>query len=301
MPFHASPPAQVAELVDALVSGTSAARRGGSSPFLDLNRSILRGEVSSIAPSPWFSTKVAEFGVALSEFGRDEAEEVIILTRNTRGPLSGSRKVYREPIDYSDTGQTRHWREELRAVNAFLAQADIDFLDDGLRPRIDPFDRVMRRRFLILPDQESRFDQGGRLFGGFWQTLKSERRRHIRIDGEPVAVLDYGSMFTRLAYAEIGATPPEGDLYAIPGLQGYRSGVKLAMNTLLFDGGPRRSWPSEVGVGVGDDDAATDAGSEAASFQARLPGGWEWPRPRTPFLEFTQHSSRHGVAVLGID
>jgi hypothetical protein len=141
--------------------------------FLDLNRSILRGEVSSIAPTPWFSTKVAEYGVALSEFGRDEAEEVIILTRNTRAPLSGSRKVYREPIDYSDTGQTRHWREELRAVNAFLAQADIDFLDDGLRPHVDPFDRVMRRRFLILPDQESRFDQGGRLFGGFWQTLKS--------------------------------------------------------------------------------------------------------------------------------
>ena len=245
--------------------------------FLDLNRSILRGEVSSIAPSPWFSAKVAEFGVALSDFGRDEAEEVIILTRNTREPINGSgtgsRKVHREPVDYSDTPQTYGWREDLRGLNDFLAQANIDFLDDGLRPRVDPFERMMRRRFLILRDQEVRFDQGGRLFGGFWQTLKSNRRQHIRIEGERVAVLDYGSMFTRLAYAEIGATPPQGDLYAIPGLEGYRSGVKLAMNTLLFDGGPRRSWPSEVGVGVGDDDDATDAHSEAASFQARLPKG----------------------------
>jgi hypothetical protein len=34
--------AQVAELVDALVSGTSAARRGGSSPLLGTNRDTNR-------------------------------------------------------------------------------------------------------------------------------------------------------------------------------------------------------------------------------------------------------------------
>jgi hypothetical protein len=82
---------------------------------------------------------------------------------------------------------------------------------------------------VLLTYQATRFDQGGRLYGGFWQNLKTERRRNIRINGEPVAVLDYGSMFTRLAYAEVGAVPPEGDLYVIPGLEGYRSGVKLAM------------------------------------------------------------------------
>jgi hypothetical protein len=69
-------------------------------------RNRFRQQPSSLerSSSPWFSAKVAEFGVALSDFGRDEAEEVIILTRNTREPLNGSRKVYREPINYSDTG-----------------------------------------------------------------------------------------------------------------------------------------------------------------------------------------------------
>ena len=162
---------------------------------------------------------------------------------------------------------------------------DIDFLDDGLEPRIDPFDRTVRRRFLIVPGQGQRFDQGGRLFGGFWQTLKSERRRHIRINSEPVVVLDYGSMFTRLAYAEVGATPPNGDLYAIPGLEGYRSGVKMAMNCFLFDGGPRRSWPSALGVGVGDDDeVAADPCSAAARFDARLPKGWGVGKTRKAIL-----------------
>src|ERR1700682_120306 len=36
-PKHPTPRAQMAELVDALVSGTSAARRGGSSPLLGTN------------------------------------------------------------------------------------------------------------------------------------------------------------------------------------------------------------------------------------------------------------------------
>ncbi|MDH4981871.1 hypothetical protein [Hyphomicrobium sp. D-2] len=79
-------------------------------------------------------------------------------------------------------------------------------------------------------------------------------------------------MFTRLAYAELGVPAPPGDLYAIPGYENYRSGIKLAMNCLLFDGGPRRSWPTGLGIGVGDDvDAADDSQSEAARYEARLP------------------------------
>jgi hypothetical protein len=46
------------------------------------------------------------------------------------------------------------------------------------------------------------------------------------------------------------------------------------MNCFLFDGGPRRSWPSELGIGVGDDvEAAANPTSPAAVFEARLPEG----------------------------
>ena len=63
-----------------------------------------------------------------------------------------------------------------------------------------------------------RFDLGGRLFGGWWQSLEKQRRRSIRLDGEPIAELDFAAMFLRLAYLEVGESPPEGDLYAaVPG------------------------------------------------------------------------------------
>ncbi|WP_127075808.1 hypothetical protein [Rhodomicrobium lacus] len=243
---------------------------------------VRRGEASSIEPTAWFARKVEEFGVTLGDFGRDVAEELVHLTRNTR---TSSESKIREPIEYEDDALTTLHRENLLSLNLFLKKADIDFLDDGGEPRVDPFDRTLRRRFVILKDQEPRFDQGGRLYGGFWQNLKSARRRQVRIDGEPVAVLDYRSMFTRLAYCELGATPPDGDLYAIPGAEGYRSGIKLAMNCFLFDGGPRLSWPAELGVGVGSDqEAIDDPEGRAAGFEARLPAGWTVGRTKQAIL-----------------
>jgi len=256
--------------------------------ILNIEGSRERGEVSSMAPTSSFSRRVVEQGVQLADFGRHSTEEVIFLTRNTRPAPSdfgdGDRTVHREPIDYVDTPSTVRYREALRTLNAFLADAQISF-DGDPDTQVNPFDRTLRRRFTILANQEERFDQNGRLFGGFWQTLSKASRRAIRINGEEVAELDYRSMFSRLAYADVGATPPDGDLYAIPELTGYRSGVKMAMNMMLFDNAPRRSWPKELGVGVGADaDAAADSTSAAAQYEARLPEGWTVKRTKEAIL-----------------
>jgi hypothetical protein len=80
--------------------------------------------------------------------------------------------------------------------------------------------------------------------GGFWMNLKKERRANIRINGEPIADLDFKNMFARLAYASVGQEPPEGDLYDVSGfLEGYdntnkdhRDGIKQAFNSLLNGG-----------------------------------------------------------------
>lgn len=256
--------------------------------FLDVQSpSVMRGEVSSIAPSDWFAGKVREAKVSLEDFGRHEAEELILLKRTTRRSLGyGKSELTREPINYSDTEQTRKYRSDLRSLNAFLASARIEFLNDGLEPRIDPFDRMLRRHFIVHSTDKHRFDRGGRMFGGFWQNIKSERRRNIRICGEEVAVLDYSSMFTRLAYAKLNISPPSGDLYEILGLEKHRSGVKLVMNTFLFDGGVRQKWPSALGFDMEDDHDAADGNldDEGAEFEARLPKGWTVKRTREAIL-----------------
>ena len=246
----------------------------------------MRGEVSSIAPTRAFAERVRELGVSLDDFGRDEHEEVLVLTRN-----AGTQAApIKDRVEYKDTAQTIALRNEVRKVNAFLATANLAFIADGLIPNVDPRDRLLKRRFVLLKgDKAVRWDRGGRLFGdAFWLTLASGRRPNIRIDCETVADLDFSSMFARLAYGHLRVEPPSGDLYAIAGLEGYRSGVKLAFNVLLFDGkGQRRKWPGVMGIGLGNDaEAKRDPSSRAAQCDGLLPAGWEDPkRLRQAILE----------------
>jgi hypothetical protein len=217
-------------------------------PVLDLTIGQRRLNTSSIAPTAWFRKRVDEAGVTVEDFGRDEHQEVIILNKTTRsegwteeGTWEPQRAVERR--DYTDTSTTEAFCAQVRKLNAVLEAADIVFVDDGLLPAVDPLKRRLFRYFSVTDDEE-RFDKGGRLFGGFWINLKRARRSNIRINGEPIADLDYKNMFARLAYARVGHEPPEGDLYDLTGLlEGYdrtnedhRDGVKQSFNSLLNGG-----------------------------------------------------------------
>ncbi|WP_321335006.1 hypothetical protein [Breoghania sp.] len=156
-------------------------------------------------------------------------------------------------------------RAEVRVFNAWLARADIDY--DG-PDMIDTDDRLLRRRFNLPPRVEDPcLRYGGRLFGGFWQTMKRSLRGHIRIDGEPIAELDYGQILPRLAYASVGAEPPPGDLYDLdlPGPSDVqRCVLKKAFNTLLFSARRLRAWPLEIA------DALPDLGPDNPVSVARF-------------------------------
>jgi hypothetical protein len=227
-----------------------------------------RGVASSVAPTERLSMMVQEAGVTLADFGRLLNEEVISLSRKRKIGDWRESRIERDWIDYTDTAETNAMRDDMRRVNAWLERASITFVDDGAEP-VDVHDRTLRRLFVIHEGDPlgQRFDLSGRLFGGFWQSLQRERRSGIRIDGEPVATLDYSSMFARLAYARKGVQPPAGDLYAIPGLEGYRDAVKLGVNALLFDQQTRRQWP------------------KTEEPEQRLPSGWTLTRFRNSLIE----------------
>jgi hypothetical protein len=104
---------------------------------------------------------------------------------------------------------------------------------------VDTLDRRLRRIFT-----RGSFETGGRLFGGFWQPIKSAERLYgLRIDGRPVAYLDFGQMTARIAYGMVGAPLPSGDLYNVAGLEPFRDGVKKLMNALFFADRPLQRKP----------------------------------------------------------
>ena len=212
--------------------------------LLEWRWSFQRGVASSVAPTVRLAEMIREAGVTLEDFGRLANEEVIRLSRKRKIGDWRESRIEREWIDYTDTPETNAMRDNMRRINAWLERVSITFVDNGVEP-VDVHDRTLRRLFVIHEGDllGQRFDLSGRLFGGFWQGLQRERRSGIRIDGEPVATLDYSSMFARLAYASRGVQPPIGDLYAMPGLEGRRAAVKLGVNALLFDQHERRQWP----------------------------------------------------------
>ena len=96
-------------------------------------------------------------------------------------------------------------RTELRSINEGLERANIstDLQTQNTK------NRRLRRIF-----NNSDFGEGGRLYWGFWQTMKSEERlEHILIDDDFCCELDYGQMSLAILYGLTDNVPPDGDLY----------------------------------------------------------------------------------------
>ena len=169
---------------------------------------------------------IKQHNVTLEDLGVGSADEIIILKRPRRGHWDEG-----ERVDYKDTDTTRRYRDELQSINAWLASADIRFDATAYDQPVNVEARQLRRIFTL-----GRFDSGGRLFGGFWQTLsKDVRRRGISIEGETVVGLDYSQVNPLLAYHIAQAVPPSGDAYTLHGLEENRDGVKKIFNAMLFN------------------------------------------------------------------
>jgi hypothetical protein len=177
-------------------------------------------------------------------FRREEEPEVIVLKPEKDDDGST------HPLDYEDTRDTKRWRREVRAINTWLAAAPITVIEgdhriirlDRNRQPIEPYRRTLRRVF-----NNEDWNAGGRLFDGFWMTMKrTERFGSIRIAGEGIANVDYNSLFPRMAYARTQAEQPDDDLYDVTGNGTCRDGWKKLINALLFARKPLGGWPTDT-------------------------------------------------------
>lgn len=196
----------------------------------------------------FLASRIMEYDLSPKDIRASNDQEVIILKKAKQGHWDKG-----ELIDYQDDAQTNAFRDEVHRINQWLAQADIKFY--GLTAsgeKVDTTDRLMRRYF-----NNGSFQQGGRLFGGFWQSLgKSQRSRGLLINGEGVVTLDFGQMAPQILYGMAGVEPAQEDAYRLPGLESHRAGVKKVFNAILFaekplerlPQGTRELLPRRVGV-----------------------------------------------------
>ena len=181
-----------------------------------------------IRPGARLLSRIEEHQIALDDLGEHPHGETIILKRVKDDYWDEGGFQH-----YDDTPVTHRFRAELDEINDWIAKADLRFDPEGLpwpRTQVDLSDRRLRRIFT-----QGRFDSGGRLFGGFWQSVrKQERLQGLWISGERAVELDYGQLGPRILYGMAGHEPPSDDLYHLWAYPQQRAGIKKVMNAMIF-------------------------------------------------------------------
>jgi hypothetical protein len=169
-----------------------------------------------------------------------DQQEVVLLKKDESSTL----------VEYEDTAHTIKKRTQMQLINSMLADAGELLAPESLKAlagKVDHRQRFLQRRF-TYGDVELK--SGGRLWGGFWQTMPKAQRPHVlRIRGERTVELDFACVMLALAYIYAGAIPPQGafpgdggDLYTIPGIDPEsRPGVKKLLSAMWFDQKPNRT------------------------------------------------------------
>ena len=212
----------------------------------DLKVAFAGGQQSKLKAGPKLLSRIERFGITRDDIGHASEEEVLVL----RAPKRHSNSIAKYQ-EYEDDETTLALRQQMTGINAWLSTADITCS----HPQVDPTHRRLRRIF-----NNSDFAQGGRLYGGFWQTMSSdERQEHILIEDDWCVELDYGQMSLAILYGLTGANPPEGDLYDLS-TQGiptsYRKGIKTVIQALINSSkvprrmpkGARKHLPSHTNI-----------------------------------------------------
>ena len=125
-----------------------------------------------------------------------------------------------KPMDFKPTREIDRRDRRTETYNEAITSAEIISIDGA--NLACPMARIYNQGF----------DRGGRFYGmgTSWQNIKSEARKALSIDGEPVVELDFKTLHPAILYAEAGVPMP-ADCYAIDGWP--RDLVKVAMLTLI--------------------------------------------------------------------
>jgi hypothetical protein len=219
---------------------------------------------TTIRPGPRLVRRIEEHGLSFDDLTVSADGELIHLKGTRRGWWDEA-----DLIDYEETETTTRYREEMRAINAWLSAADLSF-DHSAFPElnVDVSERRLRRVFT-----RGSFESGGRLFGGFWQPLrKHQRRSGVRIKGEQISVLDYSQMSPMIAYGLANTTPAMQDVYRVPGYEDemFRPGMKKFFNAMLFSTKPITRMPKELRTYLPLPISAAELGDAIAHYHPSL-------------------------------
>jgi len=180
---------------------------------------------------------------------RDPDKDILVL-RGEKYQKTITRKGKEEviwtadEIDYPETDETLELKKNIKFINSVLEKnvilleitnQDLDYLNKKLNDHRDPekrrhgsvdFTQTHLRRVF----NNSRWDQGGRFYGGWWQRIINKEeigedyRKSITINDQPIYEADWKGLHINMLYAKKNLPMPKGDVYY---LDGYSNNYKF--------------------------------------------------------------------------
>lgn len=170
----------------------------------------------------------------------------LVRLKDAKEKRAGSRKPKAPYVFYQPTEWTEELRDCLDQFNMFLSNHSID-LNLTNKQRVNLLsamakgskkDRELGLK-IVKPElyktsvyrvfNDNTFDHGGRIFGGFWQTIPSAFRPFIIIDSKPTIELDYSGFALRSFYHLRGIEYTD-DPYEIPEITNFCSEQGLPLD-----------------------------------------------------------------------
>jgi hypothetical protein len=124
-------------------------------------------------------------------------------------------------------------------IDLFLDEYDLEDLQIRMSEKAeeDPLAHAhldLTRKYLRRVFNNESLEQGGRFYDGWWQSIPSEYRQYISLNGDYIVELDYSSIHIHLLYAQIQRTCHIEDHYVFGKLsREWRPVTKKMVNILI--------------------------------------------------------------------
>jgi hypothetical protein len=191
-----------------------------------------------------FQSRIWPSEELLEYFNKAKFHQFHIHSANTRETIVLKDEDKRPFENYQDTDQTKRMRQILFDYNNLLdrthidvATLDVPVLTIGsgkkkMRLSVNQQDKFVSRIF-----NNSRWDQGGRFYGGWWQRCPKEYRKRIVFDNILTAEIDFSGLHIVILYAQEGINYWDEvgtDPYLLPSLVDVDPSVDLRASVKLL-------------------------------------------------------------------
>lgn len=191
-----------------------------------------RGRLSLIWPLSALIELFERFQVSAAAIAHDKSRVPVVL-KSAKGS-NGRATRLRHSACQGAADEIAKAAETVVDFNEHIAKFPIslDVLPEGLVDSrgVNLSRTDCHRVFNNVDPTDPKLDQGGRFYGGGWQSLESKLRPYLLIDGKPTVELDFGSLHPRMLY-HLDGLDCAGDPYEVPGLS--RGAAKIITNRLI--------------------------------------------------------------------